>query len=417
MARRWGVVSLSWVRSTEGSSNMRDLATPEDLSGVSLSGDRVALPSSISAADLQSPQSSDIEAVCRRQAVQLSDSLAALAVRLVFARSSRLKLPTIAACHPEFEEKLLPPLPPEKIARLPAMELLAIDRSSSDRRPLAPSVYLYRFDSLGPPDPSYLLVCTPTALTNRQTVEVEQQAQLLQDYLVVCCDRDRHRQQSQALELTLQQGEHQLRNLMALAALQAENLFWALPAGPLQEQASALRTTASQLGDRIEQWLRQAPVRALQLARHDLNEMAEEAIALLEPSLTAKHLHIRYSNTSVLLAVDRTQIVQVFENLFSNAISFSPPNTTIDCKWQIFRREVAIDICDCGPGLSEQDLTSVFLPHYSRRPGGTGMGLTIAKRIVREHRGDIWCQQIPTGGAQFSFTLSRELCAPLASDR
>jgi signal transduction histidine kinase len=98
---------------------------------------------------------------------------------------------------------------------------------------------------------------------------------------------------------------------------------------------------------------------------------------------------------------------QVFENLLSNAIDFSPVGGIVTCDWRGFRNEVLVEIGDQGAGLSQEDLKEAFTPFYSRRPGGTGIGLTIAKKIILDHQGSIWVQNLTRGGAQFSFTLPR----------
>ena len=100
---------------------------------------------------------------------------------------------------------------------------------------------------------------------------------------------------------------------------------------------------------------------------------------------------------------------QVFDNLLSNAVHFSPQSGTIACSWQIFQGEVLISISDEGAGLSPEDLYKIFNPFYSRREGGTGLGLTISKKIVLGHHGSLWAQNVKSGGARFSMILPLSL--------
>ena len=124
----------------------------------------------------------------------------------------------------------------------------------------------------------------------------------------------------------------------------------------------------------------------------------------LIPSRSSKDV-----SRTVTLAVDRWQMKQALSNLLSNAIHFSPVGATIECSWQIFRREVLIEVRDRGSGLSAEDLQQLFVPFYSRRPGGSGLGLAIAKKIILDHRGRLWAQNLSSGGTQFSITLPRKL--------
>jgi signal transduction histidine kinase len=95
--------------------------------------------------------------------------------------------------------------------------------------------------------------------------------------------------------------------------------------------------------------------------------------------------------------------------LLSNAVYFSPISGTISCHWQIFEQEILINISDEGSGLSPDDLQKIFSPFYSRRSGGTGLGLTIAKKIVLEHQGKLWAQNSRAGGARFSLILPQQV--------
>jgi signal transduction histidine kinase len=118
-------------------------------------------------------------------------------------------------------------------------------------------------------------------------------------------------------------------------------------------------------------------------------------------------LQVRYPDTPVPLMMDGWQMKQVLSNLLSNAVQFSPEGSTVTCHWRIFQQEVMVEVRDQGPGLSEEDIQQAFTPFYSRRPGGTGLGLAIAKKIILDHNGSLWVQNLPSGGAQFSFTLPR----------
>lgn len=86
--------------------------------------------------------------------------------------------------------------------------------------------------------------------------------------------------------------------------------------------------------------------------------------------------------------LDSLQVKQVFNNLLSNAIHFSPIGSTIAINWQVFHSEVTISIADQGTGLSQTDLQNLFTPFYSRRPKGTGLELTIAQEVI-VHKGKL----------------------------
>lgn len=91
-----------------------------------------------------------------------------------------------------------------------------------------------------------------------------------------------------------------------------------------------------------------------------------------------------------LVLADPDQLKQVFLNLVTNAVQAMEATgggITISTKSE--GDFVQVDVADNGPGIPAQDLTKIFDPFYSRRTGGTGLGLTIVHRIVDEHGGHI----------------------------
>ncbi|MCT7948244.1 HAMP domain-containing histidine kinase [Ancylothrix sp. C2] len=265
-------------------------------------------------------------------------------------------------------------------------------------------VYVYFFNNS--PAKEYLLLYSRSALSQQQQHSVEQQAELLNDYLIIYRKASQQQQQIELLKQAAGSSKHQLRNPLALIALYAENLCLGLPEGVFKEQASVIRQTVGELSENLNNLYKIQPPE-LRLKQNDLLVSFRDALQLLQPILQEKQLLVTYPETSVTLFADSWQIKQVFENLLSNAIYFSPLGTTIECRWRVFKNEVLVEISDGGPGLSPQDLKELFVPFYTRRPGGTGLGLSIAKKIIQDHKGSIWAENINEGGAQFSFTLPR----------
>jgi len=87
--------------------------------------------------------------------------------------------------------------------------------------------------------------------------------------------------------------------------------------------------------------------------------------------------------------VDSTRIAQVVRNLVLNAALASPPGAPVDVAVDKLEHAVRIVVRDVGAGIDEADLPHVFEPFYSRRTGGTGLGLAVSHGIVRTHGGSI----------------------------
>lgn len=255
--------------------------------------------------------------------------------------------------------------------------------------------------------PEYLLLWTYEPLSEFQQQQAIKQAELLANYMALCQTCSRQQAEIQLLEQVVRRAEHQLRNPLALITLYAENLYRSLPTGSLQEQAVVIRETVKNLASNLTDLLYCGQQAKLRVAPVDLRILLMESIRELQPWIQEKNLQVRYPEAPFIITVDRGQIKQVFDNLLNNAVHFSPPGSIITCNWHIFRQEALFEICDRGPGLAEEDLKHAFTPFYSRRPGGTGLGLAIAKKVILDHQGSIWVQNLPDGGAQFSFTVPR----------
>jgi signal transduction histidine kinase len=112
--------------------------------------------------------------------------------------------------------------------------------------------------------------------------------------------------------------------------------------------------------------------------------------------------------------VDPHRIEQVLLNLLSNALRHTPPGGRILLRARHGAEgEVIVTVCDSGPGIPQAELEHVFDRFYRADPartsdGGAGIGLSIAKVLVEAHGGRIWAENLPEGGACFSFTLPLE---------
>jgi signal transduction histidine kinase len=112
-----------------------------------------------------------------------------------------------------------------------------------------------------------------------------------------------------------------------------------------------------------------------------------------------------------LVTMDPDRINQVVNNLITNAVKFSYPNTVITLRAQAEDNTVAISVQDQGQGIPAKDLGKMFTEfgRASVRPTAgeksTGLGLAIVKRMVEAHGGRIWVESQVGVGSTFTFTL------------
>lgn len=131
----------------------------------------------------------------------------------------------------------------------------------------------------------------------------------------------------------------------------------------------------------------------------------------VQPTLDDRPLDIQIPTDLPQVWADASYIERVIANLLDNAAKYSPPNEPIAIVASISGRFVLFRVEDRGLGIPLEHLDRIFEPFfreptgpYPRKPG-TGLGLAICRSIIRSHRGRIWAEQRPGGGAVLSFTL------------
>lgn len=147
----------------------------------------------------------------------------------------------------------------------------------------------------------------------------------------------------------------------------------------------------------------------------DLNLLISEITDSLQFSISENQVDIRVPQNLPIVSCDRVRIKEVFHNLLTNAIKYNDKEdkwVEIGCKSnngtdtrQIFY------VRDNGIGIREKHTESVFrifkrLHSQNKFGGGTGAGLTIVKKIIQRHDGQIWIESTPKQGTTFYFTIN-----------
>jgi signal transduction histidine kinase len=131
-----------------------------------------------------------------------------------------------------------------------------------------------------------------------------------------------------------------------------------------------------------------------------------------KPLADTKKIHFHFNKSAdIIVHADKTYLNRILENLLSNALKFSPPNTSIIITIKEKDDNAEISIADNGPGISANDQTKLFqkFQTLSARPTGgessTGLGLSIAKAIVDKMNGQIFCSSENGSGACFTVLI------------
>jgi len=142
---------------------------------------------------------------------------------------------------------------------------------------------------------------------------------------------------------------------------------------------------------------------------NDCNALLETAVTNLQAAIQESGAQVLYDHLPVVVA-DRTQLAHVFQNLIGNAIKFraaEPP--VIRVAAESTAGEWIFSVADNGIGIAPEHAEIVFAIfkrlHTREEYPGSGIGLSICKKIVEQHGGRIWVESRPGKGATFKFTL------------
>ena len=190
-----------------------------------------------------------------------------------------------------------------------------------------------------------------------------------------------------------------------------------------KDYLSIVKNSAVRLGRFIDNLLDVAKIEAhkLNLTPEKINafDLAHEMEVLFKPQLDEKRIDFKNRVPKNLAAgfADKDKLAEVFINLTSNAIKFTPENGSIEIHGADGGNHLEISLHDTGPGIPPDTAAKLFNKFeqvksnqgLARKHKGTGLGLTIAKGIVEAHGGKIWIKSpAPSGqGTAFYFTIPK----------
>ncbi len=201
---------------------------------------------------------------------------------------------------------------------------------------------------------------------------------------------------------------HEIRNPLSIIAMSVEYLVTKMDDNdPRRPFADAILRKVEKIESLIKNLVKFGKAREMEFEPHEVNKLILQVVELIKPR--CEHLNIELSQNlskeNPTIKADADSVEEVLLNLFNNAIDVMPGGGTINvrtCRWN---GGVIIEVGDTGKGIGEEEKEKVFLPFYSRKRGGVGLGLAISKRIVSDHGGKIWVKNAPQGGAVFKILI------------
>ena len=145
-------------------------------------------------------------------------------------------------------------------------------------------------------------------------------------------------------------------------------------------------------------------------SKYRLDEQIRQSVVALEPAWEQKNIELDVDLERTYYCGSEAMMRHVWDNLISNAIKFTPENSTVRILLREEGAHLTVRVVDKGPGLSEETQKHMFDKFYqgdtSRKQDGNGLGLALVKRILSIEQAEIHAENLPAGGCCFTVKLS-----------
>lgn len=207
---------------------------------------------------------------------------------------------------------------------------------------------------------------------------------------------------------------HEIKNPLSTVQLNLQLLSedidpdWPAAARVVSRLKTVQRETG-RLREILDDFLRYAGKLELDIQRVDLRSMVEDLADFFDPQAQAARVKIRVRpGEPVWVHADERLIKQTLLNLMLNAVQAMGNDerggelilsSTADANWGV------VHVIDTGPGISPETQSRIFDAYYTTKKGGTGLGLAMARRILKEHAGELTVTSEPGKGSDFTLKL------------
>jgi two-component system sensor histidine kinase HydH len=211
---------------------------------------------------------------------------------------------------------------------------------------------------------------------------------------------------------TLASGlHHEIKNPITALSIHVqlleERLQDAAADASIAEVFGVLKSEVRRLNITLESFRNFACLERLQLRRVDVQEVLEDVIRLIRPQATQQGVRVellRAEGGLPRVALDPEKIEQAVLNLVLNALEAMPRGGELSLRATVEDGGLRVLVRDSGPGIPAEIQDHIFRPYFSTKDHGTGIGLTLAEKLVRQHRGRLAFRTGP-GGTSFAITL------------
>jgi hypothetical protein len=212
---------------------------------------------------------------------------------------------------------------------------------------------------------------------------------------------------------------HEIRNPLAGIAGVIEIIGRDLPASsPARAVVKEVRQEVMQINRIVSELLECARPKPPETRLSDLHATVEHAVMFARQQALSKSIDVEFRHPPLPLEVehDSNQINQVLLNLLLNSIQSIDHRGKITVTVERHNALAAIAVADTGRGIAPEHLPHIFRPFYTTKGNGTGLGLSLARRIVEEHGGRVEVSSTLGQGSTFTVFLPLRRASAHAAD-
>lgn len=179
---------------------------------------------------------------------------------------------------------------------------------------------------------------------------------------------------------------------------------------PLAELLGVAQREVERLDQIITQFLRALRPSQPHMEATRMGDLLNETLNFLKQEIKDRDVLVEVDEPDDLpfAQLDRNQMKQAFFNIIRNAIQVMPNGGLLKIAMGASDRFVFISFADTGPGIPPGDLGAIFDPYFTTKNEGTGLGLMIVQRIIRDHGGELEVHSEPNAGTTFTLYLPRD---------
>lgn len=157
----------------------------------------------------------------------------------------------------------------------------------------------------------------------------------------------------------------------------------------------------------VESYKHLTQLKPIKLKETNLKDLIGDTITLLKPNLKKQGISLVYEEKDILFQADKELFSQVIINLMLNAIEAinDRANGMIKIQTSHFENQVTIRIEDNGTGIDQQVLDDIFVPFFTTKKEGSGIGLSLSRQIIRMHQGKLSVKSTDSSGTKVSIEI------------